>query len=106
MDYIKKYLKDGLLVLFVLFSLTKCTQSCNRSIEIDRLNGEIAKDDSIYAEMNDSIKLLNTTISIYKEKVSGYEIASQIQNEALKQISEAKKNIQVVVKNDTTKNKQ
>ena len=105
MEYIKKHLKDGLIVLFLLFSLTKCTQSCNRSIEIDRLNGELKKSDSVYTEMNDSIKLLNTTISIYKEKVSGYEIASQIQNEAIKQISEAKKNIQVVVKNDTTKYK-
>lgn len=103
MEYIKKHWKDGLLILFVLFSLTKCTQSCNRSIEIDRLNSEIVAKDSVKATMDDSIKLLNTTISIYKEKVSGYEIASQIQNEALRQISEAKKNIQVVVKNDTTK---
>ena len=48
--------------------------------------------------LNDSITLLNTKILIYEEKVSGLSNALTIQDEANKRISEAKKNINVTVK--------
>ena len=41
----------------------------------------------------------NTKLKVYEEKVAGLNQSLQIQDEATKRISEAKKNIQVSVKN-------
>lgn len=98
MNKIKQYWKEIVIVILVIFCLNKCTQSCNRSIEINNVNKEIVKRDSIITKLNDSLKTLNTTIQIYDEKVNGLNNALNIQDEANKRISEAKKNISVTVK--------
>ena len=106
MDTIKKYWKEALIVVCVIFALSKCTQSCNRASAYDNLKQEtdstiIAKD-SLNKVYIDSINVLNTTIKIYEERLSGLNQALEIQDEANKRISEAKKNISV---NVSTKNK-
>lgn len=39
--------KNILLVILIIFSLTKCTQSCNRGISLSNKDNEIRKKDSI-----------------------------------------------------------
>jgi len=97
MNKIKKYWKEILLVFLCLCFLHKCTQSCNRQREINNVNIEINSRDSVITVLNDSIKLLNTEIQVYEEKISGLNNALNIQEEANKRISEAKKNISVTV---------
>lgn len=102
MESIKKNWKNILIVLLVLFSLTKCTQSCNRDSVIDKLESENAKTvvvkDSLIKTLSDSCTLLNTTIKVYQERVDGMKQSLDIQNEAARRISDAKKNISVSIK--------
>ncbi len=49
-----KHWKNILLIILVLFSLSKCTSSCNRKMEINRLNTQIEVLDSTLA-VRDSI---------------------------------------------------
>ena len=102
MENIKKNWKNILIILLVLFSLTKCTQSCNRESTISELENKnvetIVSKDSIIKILQDSCTLLNTTIKVYQERVNGMKQSLDIQNEAAKRISDAKKNISVSVK--------
>lgn len=102
MEKIKKHWKNILLIVLLLFSLSKCTQSCNRAGTIDKIQAEntvsLAKKDSTIKALSDSCTVLNTTIKVYEERVSGMQQSLDIQNEAAKRISEAKKNISVNVK--------
>ena len=102
MEQIKKHWKNILLIVLLLFSLSKCTQSCNRAGTIDKMEAEntelVAKKDSTIKALSDSCTVLNTTIKVYEERVSGMQQSLDIQNEAAKRISEAKKNISVNVK--------
>lgn len=98
MEFIKKNWKIIVIVLLVLFSLSKCTQSCNRASDITKQEMKINSLDSTINVLNDSITSLNTTIKVYEEKVSGLNQSLSIQEEAAKRISEAKKNISVSVK--------
>lgn len=102
-DNIKKKWKEILLVLLALFSISKCTQSCNRSSMIEDIqkdfNNELIYKDSIIQKLNDSCVVLNTTIKVYEERVNGIQRSLDIQKEAAQRIAEAKKNISVNVKN-------
>lgn len=76
-EKIKKNWKNILLVLFVLLSLNKCTQSCNRQSVIDRQLVEIATlDSTINALKADTllkahrIDVLNEQINTANEKVN------------------------------------
>ena len=62
-------------------------------------NAELfVKKDSIIKALSDSCTVLNTTIKVYEERVNGMQQSLDIQNEAAKRISEARKNISVNVK--------
>ena len=102
MEYIKKHWKNILLIVLLLFSLSKCTQSCNRAETIDKMGSEnaelVVKKDSMIKALSDSCTVLNTTIKVYEERVNGMQQSLDIQNEAAKRISEARKNISVNVK--------
>lgn len=98
MESIKKNWKNILIVLLVLFSLSKCTQSCNRATTVDEVKKEAVSKDSIIKTLNDSCTTLNTTIEVYKERVNGMQQSIDIQNEAAKRIAESKKNIKINIK--------
>ncbi len=61
-DKIKKNWKTILIVLLVLFSLNKCTVSCNRQGVIDKQTTELVKKDSIILSNQDTIKAKQETI--------------------------------------------
>lgn len=102
MEQLKKHWKEILIGILACMFLSKCTQSCNRASEIDNLNTKIemmtVQNDSIISVLQDSCQVLNTTIKVYEERVSGMQQSLSIQEEAAKRISEAKKNISVNVK--------
>ena len=102
MDWLKTHWKEVVIGLLVVFGLNKCTQSCNRQTTIDEKVSQITvienTKDSVINILNDSIGKLNIRLHIYEEKVAGLNQALSIQDEANKRISEAKKNINVQVR--------
>ena len=102
MDWLKTHWKEVVIGLLVIFGLNKCTQSCNRQTTIDEKVSQITvienTKDSIINILNDSIGKLNIRLQVYEEKVAGLNQALSIQDKANKRISEAKKNINVQVR--------
>lgn len=68
MEKIKKNWKTILIVLLVIFSLNKCTVSCNRGSKLSQAEQTISKQDSAIKVMSDSIKSLNVTIANLADK--------------------------------------
>lgn len=62
-EKLKKNWKTILIVLLALFSLNKCTVSCNRGQKLTKANKELVQKDSSIKVMSDSIKTLNQTIN-------------------------------------------
>ena len=102
MDWLKNHWKEVVIGILVIFGLNKCTQSCNRQTTIDEKVSQVTvienTKDSVINILNDSIGKLNIRLQVYEEKVAGLNQALSIQDEANKRISEAKKNINVQVR--------
>ena len=102
MEFLKKKWQIIVIVLLILFGMTKCASSCTNSNEFEASEKNhieyVQKMDSIVKVLNDSIVVLNTKITVYEERVAGLNNALSIQDEANKRISEAKKNINVQVR--------
>lgn len=99
MEKLKKYLKEIIIVILGVLFLSKCTQSCNRASEIKKQEQKIQQLDSTITACKDSITVLNTEIKIYEERTAGLQDALKIKEEAARQLVEAKKQVQVTVKN-------
>ena len=54
--------------------------------------------DSVISSRDDSIKVLNKRIEVIETEAKGLEKTLQVQGEAINQITEAKKNINIVVR--------
>ena len=98
MEKIKKNWHIIVIVILLLFGMSKCTQSCNRSTEIDNNNTIIQQKDSTIKVLNDSVVSLNHKIDLLSNDKSNQEKLIESQKESLDKINEAKKNIQVTVK--------
>jgi peptidoglycan hydrolase CwlO-like protein len=80
-EKIKKNWKTILIVLLVLFSLNKCTVSCNRQGVIDKQNVEIVKQDSLIKAQNDSIRILNVELIGKNDKEEAVNNAHNLGND-------------------------
>lgn len=69
----RKNWKSILIILLVLFSLGKCTQSCNRSLKIDELESVVTSQDSIIESMSRQIELLQIDTTDYRGRLHMYE---------------------------------
>ena len=102
MEFLKKKWHIIVIVLLLLFGMSKCTSSCSNGNMYESSQKEhneyVQKMDSTIKVLNDSITVLNTKITVYEEKIVGLNNALSIQDEANKRISEAKKNINVNVR--------
>ena len=102
MEFIKKKWQIIVIVLLLLFGMSKCTSSCTNSTKFETSEKNhveyVQKMDSTIKVLNDSINMLNVKLQVYQEKVAGLNQALSIQDEANKRISEAKKNISVQVR--------
>lgn len=70
-EKLKKNWKEILLVVLLIFSMNKCTQSCNRANKIEDLNKELVIADSTYNydvdSLSEVIKSLNAEIVTLRE---------------------------------------
>lgn len=102
MEFIMKKWQIIVIVLLLLFGMSKCTSSCTNSHKFEESEKtrieQVDSLNNVINTLNDSISILNTKITVYEERVNGLNNALSIQDEANKRISEAKKNIQVQVK--------
>lgn len=96
-DFLNKHWKNIVIIILVLFSLNKCTVSCNRGNKLKQTNIEIIQRDSVITDMNDTIKHLKSEIQILNEKLTGIQNVANAKDEAIRNITEAKKNINVTV---------
>ena len=96
-DFLNKHWKNIVIVILVLFSLNKCTVSCNRGNKLKQTNIEVMQRDSVITDMNDTIKHLKAEIQILNEKLTGIQNVANAKDEAIRNITEAKKNINVTV---------
>lgn len=97
MEKLKKNWYIIVIVILLIFSLSKCTQSCNRQTTIDKINVELVKKDSTIKVMNDSIVSLNHKIDLLTNDKTNQEKLVETQQDAINKINEAKKNINVRV---------
>lgn len=108
MKNIKKYWREILLGIFVIFSLNKCTVACNRDTTINKQNIEISRKDSIIKVQTDSLNILKIRWNDAQSSQSTYQgIALGNQQELIKQIGELnieKDNIQNKLDILTTEN--
>ena len=70
MEKIKKNWQIIAIVLLLLFGMSKCTQSCNRSAEIDKNVVTIEKKDSLIKVLKDSVVALNHKIDLLRNDKS------------------------------------
>lgn len=98
MNKIKKNWQVIIIIVLLLFSLSKCTQSCNRQLTINKNISEISQRDSVINALNDSIILLNHNIDLLTNDKSNQQKLIDSQKESIDKINEAKKNIQVTVR--------
>ena len=98
MEKIKKNWQIIAIVLLLLFGMSKCTQSCNRSAEISKNVVTIEKKDSLIKVLKDSVVTLNHKIDLLRNDKSNQEKLIESQKESLNKINEARKNIHVTVR--------
>ena len=92
-----------LIIAWTLVFLYTGIKSCSRGREVNRLEKRIEmvtqQKDSLITELKDSVKTLNNEIQVLVTRNKGFEESLNIQQEAINQITAAKKNIHVTVKN-------
>lgn len=102
MNFIKRKWELIVICLLLLFGMNKCTTSCtnkNKYEESERNKIELVnKKDSIINLYNDSIKTLNMKVQVLEATISGNKEMINRLAQANEQISSAKKNINVNVK--------
>ena len=106
MNNIKKYWKEILLGLLILFSLNKCTVACNRDSKIDKQQVELIQKDSIIKIQTDSLNLFKVRWDENQKGQDRYEnLAAGTKQDLLNQISiiENEKNILIEKNNKLEK---
>jgi len=108
-DKLKKNWKTIVIVLLLLFSINKCTNSCTRGREIDRLNYQIVQQDSALRANNVQIDKLSTRLDDANTSINNYKgIATGNQKDLinkLEELTENNKNLNTKVNNLTKENK-
>lgn len=97
MEKIKKYWKEILIGLLVIFCLNKCTTSCSRGNVIKKQNIEIVQKDSIIKVQTDSLNILKIRWNDAQNSQSTYQgIAMGNQQELVNTIGEMKTTIETM----------
>ena len=86
------------ITLLICLNLYTCTRSCSSSRHAKKAEKELVMKDSVISSRDDSIKVLNKRIEVIETEAKGLEKTLQVQGEAINQITEAKKNINIVVR--------
>ena len=95
MEKIKKYWKEILIAILVIFCLNKCTTSCSRGRTIKKQNIELVQKDSLIKVQNDSLNILKIRWTDAQNSQSTYQgIAMGNQQELVNTIGEMKNTIE------------
>lgn len=87
MEKIKKYWKEILLCLLLLFAMNKCTTSCSRGNVVEQQKTEIVQKDSIIRAQADSLNVLKIRWNDAQSNQATYQgIATGNQRELVSQI--------------------
>lgn len=70
MEKIKKYWREILIGILVLFGMNKCTQSCNRGIIIEHNIQEIHKLDSTITQLSKDTLYLKHQLELSDERIN------------------------------------
>ena len=102
MEFIKKRWYIIVIALLVIFGMNKCASSCTNANKYEASEKEkielVVKKDSIIKLYDDSVKTLNMKIQVLEATIEGNQEMINRLVKANEQISEAKKNINVNVK--------
>ena len=98
LDTLKRNWKNIVLILLILFSFSKCTSSCSRGKEIDRLNYQIVQMDSVITAQGIAFDKQSIELEGAKTSIDNYKgIATGNQKELVDkvtQLTEENKNLQ------------
>ena len=102
MEFIKKNWHFIVIVFLILFGMNKCATSCSNSNKYEASEKEktelVLKKDSIIKVYDDSVKNLNMQIQVLEATITGNQEMIDRLAKANEQITEAKKNINVNVR--------
>ena len=88
LDLIKKNWKNIVLILLVLFSFSKCTSSCSRGKQIDKLNYQIVQMDSVIIAQGITLDKQNIELEGAKTSIDNYKgIATGNQKELVDKVT-------------------
>ena len=107
-DKLKRNWKNIALILLVLFSMSKCTSSCSRGKQIDRLEYQIVQMDSVITANGIELDKLNTRLGDAQSSIDSYKgIATGNQRELVDKIStltEEKRNLESQLRKEKSDN--
>ena len=88
-DKVKRNWKNILLILLLLFSLSKCTSSCNKQRQINKMEYQIVQMDSVITSNGIELDKLNMRLDDAKTSIDSYKgIATGNQQELVNKVSE------------------
>lgn len=88
-DKVKRNWKNIALILLLLFSLSKCTSSCNKQKQIDKMDYQIVQMDSVIIANGIELDKLNMRLDDAKTSIDSYKgIATGNQQELVNKVSE------------------
>ena len=88
MDKIKRNWKNILLIILILFSVSKCTSSCTRGKQIDKLNYQIVQMDSVIHANGIELDKLNMRLDDAQTSIDSYKgIATGNQRDLVDKVS-------------------
>ena len=98
----RKNWKNILIVVLVLFSLGKCTQSCNRSLRVDELESEAVAKDSTINSLTKQVELLKIDTVDYRGQINMYRGFTEAMSSNMeRQTAVAEKNAQIHAEQST-----
>ena len=87
-DKIKRNWKNILLIVLILFSVSKCTSSCTRGRQIDKLNYQIVQMDSVIHANGIELDKLNMRLDDAQTSIDSYKgIATGNQRDLVDKVS-------------------
>ena len=98
----RKNWKNILIIVLALFSLGKCTQSCNRSLRVDELESEVMTKDSTINLLNKQVELLKIDTADYRGQINMYKGFTETMSSNMeRQTAVAEKNAQIHAEQST-----
>ena len=87
-DKIKRNWKNILLIILILFSVSKCTSSCTKGKQIDKLNYQIVQMDSVIHANGIELDKLNMRLDDAQTSIDSYKgIATGNQRDLVDKVS-------------------